>query len=167
MSSRALDHRLRQPVAIAEMVVGVVERRRRLELQAGDHLDARAPGRAASSCSTSQRPRSAASRANRMAMAWRSGPAVPSTQCSGAFAAGVAEHLGARRHARPELVGKGRQRFLVEPERPQPVPGEGDRHPAARFASPCRPPPPSGPSASISLQPGAVPASASRKDRKT
>src|SRR6478736_7113430 len=37
------------------------------------------------SCSVRQRPRSAASRANRMAMAWRSGRARPPTQLSGWF----------------------------------------------------------------------------------
>src|SRR5690348_8536756 len=40
----AFDHRLRKAVTVAEMVVRVAEGRRRLELEAGDHLDSGAAG---------------------------------------------------------------------------------------------------------------------------
>ena len=48
----------------------------------------------------------------------------------GMVLSGVAEHLRAGDHSLLELFGKRGQRSLVHAERPQPVPGEGHRHPA-------------------------------------
>ena len=71
-------------------------------------------------------------RENRIAIACRSSPARPPTQCSGAVGAGVAEDVRAGRHALAELVGKGGQRLLGHAERAQAVPGERQRDPAIR-----------------------------------
>ena len=79
----AFDDRLREPVAIAEVVVRVIERRRRLQVQRREHLNAFALRD--EFCVL--RPDSARARLRRgrtgSAMAWRSGLASPPTQLSG------------------------------------------------------------------------------------
>ena len=62
-------------------------------------------------------------------------PADPVVRMVGA---GIAEDLRPRGHALAELVGKRRQRGLVDAERAQPVPGERDGDPARveRLAAP-------------------------------
>src|SRR5437660_12734847 len=49
----------------------------------------------------------------------------------GVICAGVPEHLRARNHALPKLFRKGGERSFVDPERPQPSPGECNGHPTA------------------------------------
>ena len=61
--------RLRQPVAIAEVIVGMVERRRRLQVQRREHFDTLAPRDELCVLRLRIVPRSASSRANRIAMA--------------------------------------------------------------------------------------------------
>ena len=110
------------------MVVGVVERRRGVQVEV--RQTAHALQRATSlSCSPMQRRYSSSSRANRMAMACRSSPAKPADPVLRGVGPGVAEDLRARRHALPELVGKGGQRVLRHAERAQAIPGERQRDP--------------------------------------
>ena len=128
--ARSLHHRLRQPVAEAEVVVGVVERRRRVEVEvrqaahavgAGEQLVVLLDG--PSHCSSV--------RENRIAIACRSSPARPPTQCSGALAP-VSPRMSAR-GAMPSRNSSGKvcQRLLGYAERAQTIPGERQRDPAS------------------------------------
>ena len=79
------DRRLRQPVAIAEMLMCVGKRRNGVKVEHGQHFDAGHTAATSFWCSETHRSRSASSRAKRMTMACRSGFARPPTQCSGAL----------------------------------------------------------------------------------
>ena len=67
-------------------------------------------------------------------MACRSSPARPPTQLLGSGWSGVAEDVGAGRHAFAKLVGEGGQRLLGNAERPEPIPGERQRDPASALS---------------------------------
>ena len=127
----ALHDRLRQPVAEAEVVVGVVERRVTRSGRGTTGSARRRCGRAACRARRWSVRDCSSSRANRIAIACTSSPARPPTQWSGRFGAGVAEDVGARRHALAELVGKGGKRLLGHAERAQPIPRERQRDPAS------------------------------------
>ena len=128
----AFDDRLREPVAVAEMVVRIVERRRRLQVQRGEHLNPFAPrdelivlGQAALALS------GVAGEQDGDGVKVRAGEA--SHPVVGMILSGVAEHLRAGDHALLELFGERGQRSLIDAECAQAVPGEGHRHPALVF----------------------------------
>ena len=125
----AFDDRLRKPVAVAEMVVRIVERRRRLQVQRREHLHAFALcdelvvlGDAA--CALG----GVAGKQDGDGVEVRAGEAAhPVVRM---ILSGVAEHLRAGDHALLELFGERGQRSLIHAKRAQAVPGEGHRHPA-------------------------------------
>ena len=125
----ALDDRLREPVAIAEVVVCIVERRRRLQVQRREHLNAFAPRdelvvlRLAAPALGG-----IAGEQDRDGVKVRAGEA--SDPVVRMILSGVAEHLRAGDHALLELFGERGQRTLIHAKRAQAVPGEGHRHPA-------------------------------------
>ena len=125
----SLDRRLRQPVTVAEMFMRVSERRNGMKIEHGQDLDAGA------TCDELRVLRDAPVMLRRVPrkenddrMQIRARKAAD--PMFGGVHAGVAEHLRPRRHALLELLGKGRERSLVQSERAQAVPGESRRHPA-------------------------------------
>ena len=125
----SLDGRLRQPVAVAEMLVRVSERRNGLKVEHGEDLDAGAAGDklpVLRDAPVMLRLVPRKENDDRMQIGARktADPMVGSVQ------AGVAEHLRPRRHALLELLRKRRERSLVQSERAEAVPGESRRHPA-------------------------------------
>ena len=164
---RALDRRLRQPVAVAEVIVRIVERRRGFEIERGKHFDA-----GESREQTLDAPPGAALALRDVARKEDDdrvevGARQSAHPIVGMVVARVAEHLGAGDHALAELLGKGRQRSLVHAERTQAVPGEGHGDPARRR----RPRSPSRPLRNAPFQRCAAsqarPAAASRNDRNS
>ena len=127
----ALHHRLRQPVPEPEMVVGVVERRCRVEVEVGQTPDAvgsrqqlvvlgdRAPALLVG-----------AGEQDRDRVQVLTGQAADPAFGSGR--AGVAEDVRAGRHPLAELVGKGGKGLLGHAERAKAIPRERQRDPAIR-----------------------------------
>ena len=125
----AFDDRLRKPVAVAEVIVRIVERRRRLQVQRRKHLHALAlrdeffvldlATAALGGIAGEQDDDGVEVRAGETAH-----PVIRM------IFSGIAEHLRAGDHALLELLGERGQRSLIHAERAQAVPGEGNRHPA-------------------------------------
>ena len=112
----AFDHRLREPVAIAEVVVCIIKRRRRFQVQGREHLHAFAPRDelvvlylAALSLG------SIAGEQDRDGVKIRAGEAAhPVVRM---IFSGVAEHLRAGDHALLELFGERGQRSFIHAQR--------------------------------------------------
>ena len=125
----AFDHGLRQPVAVAEVVVRELVGRRRFEVERGKHLHAR-KGRDPP-LMLQHAPlafRGVACEQDHDRVQVGAGESIhPVVRVVGA---GVAQNFGARGHALPELLRERRQGRFVEPEFAQAVPGESDRDPA-------------------------------------
>ena len=108
----ALDDRLGKPVAVAEMVMRVVERRRRLQVQRGEHLNAFAlcdefgvfdlTAIALGGVTGEQDSNGVEVRAGEAAH-----PVV------GMILPRITEHFRAGNHALSELFGEGGQRILI------------------------------------------------------
>src|SRR5437762_3604512 len=123
------NDRLREPIAVPEVVVRMAKRRRRLQVQRREHFHAGAPRdefgvlRLAPSAL-----RDVAGEQD------DDGVEVRTRQTSdpvvGMIRAGVAENLRAGHHAVLELFWKRRQGDLIHTQRAEPVPGEGHGHPA-------------------------------------
>ena len=125
----AFDGRLGEPVAVAEMIVSIIERRRRLQIERRQHLHAFAPrdellvlGAAALAFG------GIAGEEDDDGVQVRAGQTADPVV--GVIRAGIAEHLRAGRHALPELLRKRGERGFVHAERAQAVPGECHGHPA-------------------------------------
>ena len=127
--ARALDDRLRHPVAVAEVVVRVVERRGRVEVERREHLRplaTRDEGPMLRLAAIALR--AIAGEEDGDGVQVRAGQAAHPVV--GVIGARVAEDLGAGDHALLELLGERAQRRLVHSQRPQAVPGEAHGHPA-------------------------------------
>ena len=116
--ARSLHHRLRQPVPEAEVVVGVVERRRRVQIQIrqpahavapGDQLVVRRRGPGVLGVVAREQDRDRV-----QVVAGQSADPVVRV-----VAPGVAEDVGPGGHALAELLREGRERLLGHPERAQ------------------------------------------------
>ena len=130
--TRALHHRLRQPVAETEVVVGVVERRRRVQVEerqaadavgAGEQLVVVVDGYPRLLVVAGEQDRDCVHIVAREA-------AHPVVRV---IRARVSENIGARRHPFAELVGKTGQGLLGYAERAQPGPRERQRDPPSAF----------------------------------
>ena len=124
----AFDRRLRQTVAIAEMLVRVIEGRNGCEIEARQH------GHAA--FFDEARVLECAAFALRYVVREQNGDSVkigagevPHPVLRTVLACRT-QHLGARSHALAEFLRKGRKGFIVHAQRAQAVPGEADRDPA-------------------------------------
>ena len=125
----SFDGRLRQPVAIAEMLVRVAKRRNGVKVEHREDLDAGAAGDellVLRDAPVVLRVVPREENDDRVQIGARK-PADPMLR---RVHAGVAEHLRPRRHALLELLRERRERSLVQSKRAKPVPGESRRHPA-------------------------------------
>src|SRR5262249_55702507 len=126
---RSLDFRLRHAIAISEVIVGVLERRRRLEIERRQRFDAREPrGILLMFLDTPLPLRHVAREQDHQRV--KVGAGEPAHPVIGMVRAGVAEHLRARRHALAELFRKRRERRSVDAKRSQTVERKGDGDPS-------------------------------------
>ncbi len=126
--TRPFNHRLGQTIPEPEMVMGVVEWRRRVQIQkrqathpvaTGHQLVVYPGGPGVFGVIASEQDR------DRVQVV-SSEPADP---VIGMAHPGVSKDVGAGRHALAKSLRKGGQRFLGNPERPQAFPGERQRDP--------------------------------------
>ena len=128
-ATEALDRRFRHAIAVAEMIVRVVERRGRLEIERRERFN---PGElcrvllvlANAALSFGD----VAGKEDHDRVEVRAGKAAHPV--IGMIGPGIAEDRGARRHPLTKLFGKRRQTCVIDAERTQAVPGEGDGDPA-------------------------------------
>src|SRR5262249_49270170 len=125
----AFDLRLRDTIAITEVIVGVLERWSRLEVERRERFDAwELRGVLLVFLDAPLPLRHVAREQNHDRMKVRAGEAAHPV--IGMVRARVAEHLRTRRHALAELLRKRRKRRLVDAKRSQAIPGEGDGDPS-------------------------------------
>ena len=127
--ARAFNDRLRKPVAVAEVIVRIVERRRRLQIQRREHFHALALGYELFVLQLAAPVLGAvAGEQDDDGMEVRAGEtAYPVLWI---IFSGIAQHVRARDHALLEFLGERGQRGLVHAQRAKAVPGEGHRYPA-------------------------------------
>ena len=126
--TRSLDHRLRQPVPEPEVIVGVIERRRRVQIQYRQTAHTVAPGHQLVVHPGGPRMFSVVAREqdrDRMQVGARQ-PAHPIVRVGGP---GIAQDVGPSRHALAKRLRERCQGFLGNPQRPQAVPRERQRDP--------------------------------------
>ena len=129
LDAHALDLRLRHAIAIAEMIVRIVERRSGLEIECRERFH---PGElrrvllVLANAALSFRDVTREQDHDRMQI--RAGK--PAHPVIGMIGSGIAKDRGACRHPLTKLVGKRRQRGVVDAKCTQSVPGKRDGDPA-------------------------------------
>src|SRR5262245_10249620 len=125
----SVDFRLRHAIPISEMIVGVLERRRRLEIERRQRFDARKLRGILLMFLAAPLPlRRVAREQDHDCMKFRTGEAAH--PMIGMVRARIAQHLRARRHALAELLRKRRERRLVDAQRSQAVERKSDGDPS-------------------------------------
>ena len=126
--ARPLDDRLREPVAVTEVVVRVVERRGGVEVERREQLHSLASSDEFSMLRLATLAlRAIAGKEYDDGVEVRAGQA--SNPMVGVIRTRVAKDLRPGDHALLELFGERVQRRRIHPQRPQTVPREGDGHP--------------------------------------
>ena len=143
--SGAFYDRLGEPIAVAKVVVGIVERRCRLQVQRGEDLHPFAPSHEVGVFDlTATALGAVAGKQDSDGMKVGAGETADPVFRMVLF--GVAEHHRARDHALPELFRERSECSFVHTERAQAVPGEGYASPSyCPFPSKRGPPPPTAP----------------------
>ena len=127
--ARSLDDRLRETVAVAEMIVSIVKRRNGLKVEHREDLDAGAVGDkllVLRDAAVMFRIVPREENDDRVQI----GARKAADPMFGRVQTRVAKHLRPRGHALLELLRKRRERSLVQSKRAKPIPGESRRHPA-------------------------------------
>ena len=128
LNAQALDLRLRHAVAIPEMVVRIVERRRRLEIECRQRFD---PGELRgislvfAHAALSFRNITREEDHDRMEVL----AGKPAHPVIGMVGSRIAKDRGPVRHPLAKLLRESRQACVVDTQRPEAGPGEGNGHP--------------------------------------